>query len=135
MLSYKVASESSIWHFLPYCQFLWLLIVGTDRSKSSGIIFKGIFGKNVTYILSFQVDQSITHNMKKKIERNIFMRHDCVYLGDEADAPQAPRALEDDPTTFYTARVDIKKFAQFLIGEQVNPVRVICSEYYYVYTV
>ena len=52
-----------------------------------------------------------------------------VTAADDAQTPQAPRALEDDPTTFYTARVDIKKFAQFLMGEQVNPVRVICSKY------
>ena len=34
-----------------------------------------------------------------------------------------------DPKQFYDARIDIRKLAQFLTGQQVNPVKVICSKY------
>ena len=37
--------------------------------------------------------------------------------------------LERGPKEFAEARVDIRKFAQFLSGQQVNPMKVICSKF------
>lgn len=34
---------------------------------------------------------------------------------------------EDSSDEFFSARVDIKKFVQFLTSEQVNPVKVVCN--------
>ena len=34
---------------------------------------------------------------------------------------------EDVSDEFFSARVDIKKFVQFLMSEQVNPVKVVCN--------
>jgi len=42
------------------------------------------------------------------------------------DATQANPSV--DPEEMFEARVDIRRFAQFLAGQQVNPSRVICSE-------
>jgi HUS1 checkpoint protein len=33
----------------------------------------------------------------------------------------------DSSDDFFSARVDIKKFVQFLMSEQVNPVKVVCN--------
>ena len=49
-----------------------------------------------------------------------------------ADDPNAPSQKSNhnrDPKQFAEARVDIRKFAQFLSGQQVNPLKVICSKY------
>ena len=34
-----------------------------------------------------------------------------------------------NPDDFACARIDIKKFSQFLCGQQINPYKVICSKY------
>ncbi|KAK3783866.1 hypothetical protein RRG08_001898 [Elysia crispata] len=40
---------------------------------------------------------------------------------------QAPMSQDRDPQEFATSRVDIRRFAQFLNSQQVNPDRVICN--------
>ena len=46
------------------------------------------------------------------------------------DGTQRSRLRDDvDKEEFSEARIDIRKFAQFLTGQQVNPTRVICSKY------
>lgn len=48
---------------------------------------------------------------------------------DRVPSPQSSDALEPDLDQFAEARIDIRKFAQFLSGQQVNPTKVICSKY------
>ena len=56
----------------------------------------------------------------------LFSGHDA---GD-AEAGQSSSSSQRDPAEFAEARIDIRRFAQFLSSQQVNPNRVICSEYY-----
>ena len=46
---------------------------------------------------------------------------------DQSQSEHNTQRLE--PGEFADARIDIRKFAQFLMGQQVNPLKVICSEY------
>ena len=49
----------------------------------------------------------------------------CIYfLANEEN----PNREERDPSEFADARIDIRKLAQLLLGQQVNPVKVICSK-------
>jgi HUS1 checkpoint protein len=34
---------------------------------------------------------------------------------------------EENSEEFFSARIDIKKFAQFLTSEQVNPIKIVCN--------
>ena len=57
------------------------------------------------------------------------MHHfDLAGADDEQEASEGGASQSGDPTELFTATIDIRKFAQFLVGQQVNPVRVICSE-------
>ena len=51
-----------------------------------------------------------------------FVDRERVPSSQSSDIPEA------DPHQFAEARIDIRKFAQFLSGQQVNPTKVICSE-------
>ncbi|XP_011419857.1 checkpoint protein HUS1-like [Crassostrea angulata] len=46
---------------------------------------------------------------------------------DRVPSSQSSDAPEPDPHQFAEARIDIRKFAQFLTGQQVNPTKVICN--------
>ena len=64
-----------------------------------------------------------THEIDNIINNELF---------EGADDPNAPSQKSNrnrDPKQFAEARVDIRKFAQFLSGQQVNPLKVICSKY------
>ena len=57
------------------------------------------------------------------------MHHfDPTGADDEQEASEGGASQRGDPSELFTATIDIRKFAQFLVGQQVNPVRVICSE-------
>lgn len=49
----------------------------------------------------------------------------CHVLGDS----QGNSVRTVDPEEFFEVKIDIRKFAQFLAGQQVSPSRVICSKY------
>ncbi|KAK7466828.1 hypothetical protein BaRGS_00037095 [Batillaria attramentaria] len=91
--------------------------------------------KNISNFVVLSANQS--GEMKLSVEtdmvsvnthfRDLFnpsWRHDG---GD--DAGENPRASQRDPSEFAQARIDIRRFSQFLSGQQVNPNRVICSEF------
>ena len=46
---------------------------------------------------------------------------------DDAETQAMP--TQRDANEFVEARVDIRKFSQFLVGQQVNPLKVICSKH------
>ena len=49
-----------------------------------------------------------------------------IRLGGPSDIGQ--RSRNRDPAEFVEARIDIRRLAQFLSGQQVNPSKIICSE-------
>ena len=56
----------------------------------------------------------------------------CGLIPGHEGASQAMQPVQNkdrDPQELAEGRIDIRKFAQFLIGQQVHPIRVICSEY------
>ena len=50
-------------------------------------------------------------------------RHVFIPPGDGSD-----QTNHVDPEEFFEVKIDIRKFAQFLSGQQVSPSRVICSK-------
>lgn len=56
----------------------------------------------------------------------IFKSAHCLFEFVEGDSSQHHNR---DPDKMAEARVDIKKLATFLNGQQVNPSKVICSKY------
>ena len=52
-----------------------------------------------------------------------------VFLGTGDEASQRASQTNSDPHKLVHARIDIRKFAQFLAGQQVSPVKVICSKH------
>ena len=54
--------------------------------------------------------------------------YDLTGADDEQEASEGGASQRGDPSELFTATIDIRKFAQFLVGQQVNPVRVIYSE-------
>jgi len=52
----------------------------------------------------------------------------CFLLFVEDNSSQTNKNKVDS-ASFVEARVDIRKFAQFLCGQQVNPLQVICSKF------
>ena len=55
----------------------------------------------------------------------LFLGHDA---GD-GEAGQSSKSSQCDPAKFAQARIDIRRFAQFLSSQQVSPSRVICSKF------
>lgn len=43
-------------------------------------------------------------------------------------APGANKDESRNPTDFVEARIDIRKFSQFLAGHQHSPVKILCSK-------
>ena len=54
----------------------------------------------------------------------LYTTHTHRFTADTSMAGEESR----DSAAMYEARIDIRKFGQFLLGQQFNPTKVICSE-------
>lgn len=57
----------------------------------------------------------------------LFIRRSSVPPGDDASQDGGP-SQSRDPESLVEARVDIRRLQQFLVGQQVNPSKAMCSE-------
>lgn len=55
----------------------------------------------------------------------------CLFKGKNGggDSQAVSPTTDRDPADFAGARIDIRRLAQFLNGQQVNPTKVVCSMY------
>lgn len=108
------------WLKLTWCQFP--LISETWWIPSVSTVIREVLLWSLKSF-SFDCHVHVDTCKYKYRRRNILTDKDRVPSSQSSDAP------EPDPHQFAEARIDIRKFAQFLTGQQVNPTKVICSKY------